>query len=102
MRRMTMFALVAVLVMLAGCVKLRSTIVIDADGSGTCTLNYGMSKDVADAIAAMGESDETARRRSPSTISIAPGWRSSREATASPSSRTSARTSMDATTWRSS
>ncbi|MBK7769569.1 MAG: hypothetical protein IPI48_03270 [bacterium] len=58
MRRMTMFALVAVLVMLAGCVKLRSTIVIDADGSGTCTLNYGMSKDVADAIAVMGESDE--------------------------------------------
>jgi hypothetical protein len=58
MRRISMFVLVAVLVMLAGCVKLRSTIVIDADGSGTCTLNYGMSREVAEAIAAMGESDE--------------------------------------------
>ncbi len=54
MRRALLFVLVAGLGLLAGCVTFHSSMVIEADGSGTCTLNYSVSESVKEALAEAG------------------------------------------------
>lgn len=54
MRRALLFVLVAGLGLLAGCVTFRSSIVIEPNGSGTCTLNYSVSETVKEALAEAG------------------------------------------------
>jgi hypothetical protein len=54
MRRALLFVLVAGLGLLTGCVTFHSTIVIEPNGSGTCTLNYSVSESVKEALAEAG------------------------------------------------
>jgi hypothetical protein len=54
MRRALLFVLVAGLGLLAGCVTFHSAIVIEPDGSGTCTLNYSVAESVKEALAEAG------------------------------------------------
>ena len=54
MRRALLFVLVAGLGLLAGCVTFHSSIVIEPDGSGTCTMNYSVSESVKEALAEAG------------------------------------------------
>jgi hypothetical protein len=54
MRRALLFVLVAGLGLLAGCVTFHSAIVIEPDGSGTCTLNFSVSESVKAALAESG------------------------------------------------
>ncbi len=54
MRRALLFVLVAGLGLLAGCVTFHSSIVIEPNGSGTCTLNYSVSESVKEALAESG------------------------------------------------
>lgn len=54
MRRALFPVLVASLGLLAGCVTFHSAIVIEPDGSGTCTLDYSMSETIKEALAESG------------------------------------------------
>lgn len=50
MRTISLGVLALVLGLSAGCVKMHMDTVIDKDGTGTCTLTYAMSAEVADAF----------------------------------------------------
>ncbi len=54
MRIVSSAILIAGLLAVAGCVQMHSSITINADGSGVCSMTYSMSKDVADALKDMG------------------------------------------------
>jgi hypothetical protein len=54
MRRSLLVVLVAGLGLLAGCVTFHSSLVIEPDGSGTCSLDYSVSESVKAALAESG------------------------------------------------
>ncbi|HOX24730.1 MAG TPA: hypothetical protein PLL30_03075 [Candidatus Krumholzibacteria bacterium] len=57
MRTLSVLIVAVALGLGTGCVKMQMETVIESDGSGTCTVAYGMSREVADAIAKMSELD---------------------------------------------
>jgi len=61
MRSLIAFALVVLVVLGAGCMKIHIDTVVEADGGGTATIELAMSREVADAVTRIGELEEGQR-----------------------------------------
>lgn len=57
MKRLLTAILVMTVVLLGGCMKVHLETNIDKDGSGTCTIEYGMAREVAEAMDKLQEMD---------------------------------------------
>jgi hypothetical protein len=59
MRKILLAILAVAVFLLGGCIKMHMETDIAADGSGTCTISYGMPRDVADAVQKLSTMDNS-------------------------------------------